>query len=347
MSYDAQINLIVTARGRGKTYGIRKLAINDFINDGFRFVEVVRYKKQLQGENSVANGYFDKIIAKNEFPGYMFRTQGTSAYIAKAVPEGKKPKWEKCGYFVALTDMQQAKQRTFANVKKIIFDEFIIDKRTMSRYLYGEYELFVNIIDSCAREEVNENGEPVGTPVHAYLLGNACDLINPYFQHYKITDRPRDGYSWLEKGLALLHFDSNKLYSEGKSKTLVGRLLEGTAEANVIIGNEFKTGDKYDIAKKSAGARFVVGMVWHSQKYGVWEDWGKGLMFITSDFPEGSGSKILSLSKEDNTANTIQVKRNDKLLRSIFEFYYADLMKFENPAVRENFLVLMENLGVK
>ncbi len=348
MSRDAKFNMVVTARGRGKTYGIRKSAIQDFINDGFRFVEVVRHKTQLKGEEAVQNGYFDKLVLKNEFPGYVFTTKGTSAYIAKApAKEGGKVKWQKIGYFVALSQMQNAKQRTFANVKKVIFDEFIIDKRTQARYLRGEFELFVNIIDSCAREEVDENGEALGTPVHAYLLGNACDLINPYFQHYKISKRPRQGYTWLVKGDVLLHFDSNEMYSKGKAGTLVGRLLEGTREAGVIIGNEFDNGDEYNIGKKSPGASFRLGLKWQGTMYGIWEDFARGLVFVTGSAPEGSGAKVLALSRDDNCANVIQVRRNDKLLRTIFEFYYADLMKFENVGVRENFLTLMENLGIK
>lgn len=346
--------MIVTARGRGKTYGIRKAAINDAIRDGFRFVEVVRHQTQLKGEDAVQNGYFDKLVVKNEFPGYVFKVQGTSAYMAKdpggdKENEGKKKKykWVKIGYFVALSQMQNAKQRTFANVKKVIFDEFIIDKRTQARYLRGEYELFVNIIDSCAREEVDENGEPMGTPVHAYLLGNACDLINPYFQHYKITAKPKNGYTWLVRGDVLLHFDSDPVYSEGKARTLVGRLLEGTRDAGVIVGNEFDTGDEYNIKKKTPTARFRLGLKWQGTTYGIWEDYAKGLMFVTAGIPTDSGAQILALSRADNCANVMQVKRNEPMLRTIFDFYYADLMMFENVGVRENFLTLMENLGIK
>ena len=55
-SYNAPFNMIVTARGKGKTYGFRKQAIKDYIKDGSRFVEIVRYNKQVK---DVAQGYFD------------------------------------------------------------------------------------------------------------------------------------------------------------------------------------------------------------------------------------------------------------------------------------------------
>ena len=44
LAYDADVTMVVGARGIGKTYGVRLQCIMDYIKNGFRFVELVRYK---------------------------------------------------------------------------------------------------------------------------------------------------------------------------------------------------------------------------------------------------------------------------------------------------------------
>lgn len=346
-TYNAKVNIIISARGLGKTYGARKQAIKDFIKDGSKFVEIVRYKENLKGESAIQSGYFDKLMLNNEFPGFIFRTQGTNAYIAKEPASGKKPEWRHFGYFVALSAMQQTKQRTFANVKSVIFDEFIIDKRTRNRYLQGEFNLFANLIDSLAREEVNEDGTPMGTKVRVYLLGNACDLTNPYFIRWGINKQPKEGYSWYGGKLVLLHYVKDEVYQTGKKDTLVGRLVSGTAEENIIVNNIFNSGDEYNIMDKTPNAYFEYGVVYNGQKFGVWTDIKEGYIFITDKVPEGSGKPIMALTKEDNTINYIQVRNGEKTLKLLMDMYYADVVRFKNVGIRDRFLEALQMSGVR
>lgn len=347
LTYNAKVNMIISARGFGKTYGIRKQAIKDFIKDGSKFVEVVRYKELLKGESAIQIGYFDKLVLNNEFPGYEFKIQGTKAYICTTPKEGQKAKWHHMGYFVALTEMQQTKQRTFAGVKNVIFDEFVIDKRTGHRYLKGEYFLFANLIDSLAREEVGKDGKAMGTKIRIYLLGNACDLTNPYFVQWKINKQPRDGYTWYANKLVLLHYVKNKTYQEGKKDTLVGKLVAGTSEENIIVDNIFNSGDEYNIMKKTPNSVFQYGFVYCSQKFGIWIDSKMGYIFVTPSFPEGSGNPIYALTKEDNTANYIQIRQNEKTLKMLMDMYYMDVMRFASVGLRDKFLETMNLFGVR
>lgn len=344
MSYNAKINIIVSPRGLGKTYGLRKSAVKDFIKDGSRFVEVVRYKSLLEGEDAIQRGYFDKLVLNDEFPGYKFRVQGTKAYISK---EGlEKDEWELIGYFVALSAMQQTKQRTFVNVKKVIFDEFIIDKRTRSRYLPGEFGLFSNLIDSLAREEIDIDGKAKGTKVTAYLLGNACDLTNPYFVRWKINKQPTEGYHWYAGKLVLLHYAKDEMYQTGKKDTLVGRLISGTIEEKIIIDNDFAIGDEYNVKGKSSKAKFEYGIIYCGQKFGVWVDYGSGDIYIVSKIPENSGKMIFALTKEDNTANYTQIRRGEQTLKVLMDMYYEDALLFESAGLRDRFLECMNAFGI-
>ena len=58
LSYDADVTMVVGARGIGKTYGLRLQFIRDFLKDGSRFVELTRHQKQLSDFTST---YFDRI----------------------------------------------------------------------------------------------------------------------------------------------------------------------------------------------------------------------------------------------------------------------------------------------
>lgn len=345
-TYNAPITMIISMRGFGKTYGIRKKSVRDFIKDGSKFVEIVRYKDLLKGESAIQYGYFDKLVSQGEFPDYMFKVNGTNAYIAKVPEEGQKPKWQHFGYFVALTGMQQAKQRTFADVKTVIFDEFIIDKRTRDRYLPGEFNLFANIIDSIAREQVTATGDAMGTKVHVYMLGNACDLTNPYFVRFGINQQPKEGYSWYGNKLVLVHYVKDQVYQKGKRDTLVGRLVSGTDEESIIVDNVFQSGDSYNIAPKSPEAKFQYGIVYRSQRFGVWVDDRKGFIYINANIPENSGRPVMALTKEDNTANYIQVRKGEKTLKMLMDMYYADVLRFSTIGIRDRFLDAMSTFGI-
>ena len=335
----ALITMVISARGYGKTYGIRKQAIKDFLKDGSRFVEVVRYKSELEGDDKIQRDYFSKLQQKNEFPNYIFKTEGTIAYIADGRKE--KPDWQVIGYFVPLSSMQRSKKRTFVNVRKVIFDEFVIDRRTRARYLQGEVGLFINLIDSLARQEVGTD-----TKVRAYLLGNACDLGNPYFIHYGINTIPEEGYKWYHDKDVLLHYCINKEYQEGKKETLVGRLVAGTKEEQIIVNNEFQIADEYNIAKKTPQAKYTFGVIYRDFQFGIWRDDRAGYYYITSKTLPPESGFILALTREDNTPNTLMIRKNDHRLKTLTDLYYYDVLRFESVQTRENFLNVLASFNL-
>ena len=115
LSYDADVTMVIGARGIGKTFGLRMQCIRDFIRDGSRFCEIVRFKNSL---SVVSDGYYDRLSALPEFEGYMFKTDSRYAWIAERPEEGKKSMWRKAGYFVALSDGQIKKMVTFSGERE-------------------------------------------------------------------------------------------------------------------------------------------------------------------------------------------------------------------------------------
>ena len=124
-SYNATINMIITNRGFGKTYGAKKRAINKFLKKGEQFIYLRRYKSELK---KVKDKYFEKV--KQEFPGHEFEIKGFTAYI-----DGKV-----AGYLIPLSTSLSEKSNEYPYVTTIIFDEFLIDNCYI-RYLDNEVEV--------------------------------------------------------------------------------------------------------------------------------------------------------------------------------------------------------------
>lgn len=84
---NADVNMIIGARGLGKTYGVRKYMIEDYLKNGYCFVEVTRFREE---NNDVAANYFSRIVQDNIFPDYEFRTTNKIAEIRRKKTGKKK-----------------------------------------------------------------------------------------------------------------------------------------------------------------------------------------------------------------------------------------------------------------
>lgn len=327
-SRNAPITMVVGARGLGKTYGLRKACIEEFLKKGLRFVEVSRFRSE---QKAVSKGYFNRV--SSEFPECEFEVRGSEGFVwrGKTTEKGKKI-WEKICFFVSLTELQTAKKRTFDLVHRIIFDEAIIDRSDrFHRYLSGEWELLAGLIDSVSRERAESTIHP-----QLFLLGNAVDLSNPFFQQIGLMDAPKVGYQWFLKKLFLLVVPEAKAYSKQKeTETLAGRMLAGTAAGEAANWNMFNAEFEGVISPKPSSARFEVGLRWKDQSFGLWFDDLEGRYYITSRIPKGG--KSLALSIGNVAVNQPLVQKNASFIRSIVSLASIDGLRFESLGLRSQF----------
>lgn len=348
LSYNAPMNLINTIRGRGKTYGIRKQCVKDFTKSKSKFCEIVRCKEHIK---LVSRGYFDKLVVNNEFPEYMFKTEGAYGYIAKkpvpywyengkgeTVEKTDKPEWEECCYFLDLNTQDLTKKRTFTNVKRFIFDEAILPPDKRGNYLADEYGQLMNLVDTVTRETEDN---PVD--FHIYLLGNACDIVNPYYIEFGITSTPKHGFRWIDKGLILLYFEQEEAVSDAKKNTLVGRLSRGHNQA--MFDNEFENASDEFLGKKPATAEFNYGIKFQGNTFGIWADWDEGLFYVNSKVP--NGGDVYALTLADNAPNMTMVKRASPRLNVLGEMVYNNAVRYDRPVTRERFAEMLKLLGVR
>ena len=340
LSYDADVTMVIGPRGVGKTFGLRKQCIDDFIKRGFRFVEVVRYKNEL---SSVSDGYFNRL--QDFFDGYIFKTNAQYGYIAK-MPEEKegeetkqKPDWKLICYFCALTEGQKLKKRTYDKVRRIIFDESILESDDrFHHYLPNEFEKLANLVDTVSRERAdNDSLKP-----RLYLLGNACDIAKPYFAAYRVETDLHYGYRWYSRKSFLLHYLEPDEYSAAKAVgTVAGRMLSGTKTGNTSIYNEFSIATHDFVKSKPRTAKFSFGIVIDGKKFGIWAEPSEGLFYVNTKIPNNVEKPVYSLTAEDHGVNYIAAQNANRTLSYFREMYYMNAVRYSTPIVKQQFIELV------
>lgn len=341
LSYNADITMVVGAPNKGKTFGLRAYALKRALKRDLRFVEVCR---TLDERDSVKKSYFDKLVAvDDEFAAYEYKCESNVfKYRERDAPKGAK--WRTCGYVVAFTEMQRTKKRTFTAVENIIMDEAILESIDATHtYKRDEWNVLSRIIDSCAREDAYDERR---VKPRLFLLGNAVDLLNPYFAAFGIKGVPRFGYTWYRDKMCLLHYPEPDEHDEYRADhTLAGRMGQVTGYAKATYANDFAEDMRY-IAKKPPRAKYVMGCVHMAAEYGIWLDMTEGYYYVTGKIPENAGN-VYALTRRDDTPNRIAAKVASKTLRVIVQMYYEGSVLFDSVKVREGFLDAMALYGVK
>lgn len=345
LSYNADITFVTAVRGKGKTYGIRRFFVKRFIEAGERFCEITRYKNEL---SSVTRGYFDKLCANEEFPGYIFKVNGMEAYIAEDPGEdGGKPDWKVCGYFVPLSIAGTAKKTTYANVRNLVMDEAIIDKQVSphQRYLPNEYAILCNVVDSVTREHPNEPGY---VKPRIFLLANACDLLNPYFAAFGIKAIPKEGFTWYKHKTVMLHYSKDPADAlEKLQNTVSGRMIAGTQAANVAAYNAFPNDTEEFIAPKPKNSVYEFGIRYDGMNFGVWCDEEGGNYHIVKKIPNNSKKPVFALSTKDHGINYLMAKKSTPAIKMLLDLFYLNCVRYDSIQTRDKFLQVVGYLGVR
>lgn len=310
LSYNALINIIIGERGVGKSFSTKKHCINRFLKKGEEFVYLRRYKTELK--SSVPH-FFDDIKEKNIFPGVKFEVKNNMFYI-----DGKIS-----GYALPLSTANILKSTSFAKVKTIMFDEFIID-RGCYRYLLNEIETFLDIIETIARLR----------DIKVFMLGNAISITNPYFTYFNLSLPYNSDIALFKDNSILVNYIKNENYREVKKASRFGKLIEGTEYGKYAIDNEFLRDSKSFIKKKEKNCKFYFILIINGYYYGVWNDYKNGVMYISEDYDPNCPVKY-ALNTKDHTESSILIRvRNSPLIKSVIDHYRLARLCFENQRTK-------------
>ena len=324
-SYNAFLNFIVTERGFGKTYGISKYVVNDFLNNKNEFAYIRRYKSELK--KSVPK-FFSGLIKNNEFPDHHLLSKGYSFYIDD----------QEAGYSMTLSTAQDLKGTNYSNVKTIIFDEFIIEEGQKKFYLTNEVFVFLNLIETIAR---------LRDDVKIFMLGNSGNLYTvPYFLFFNLNINKNKEFQLFKNNSILLYYATHdNKYRQTKRKTKFGQLVSGTDFEDYAINNKQIGDDNTFIEHKDGSAKFSFAFVYNDLTYGVWCDYQKGLIYVSFDYDPSSPYKFACTTK-DHKPNTLLLAQAKKynIFKTFIENYKLGNVRFENNKIKFVTQELIKNL---
>lgn len=321
-SYNALLNFIITERGLGKSYFFKKWCVKHFLKKNKQFVYIRRYKSELK-EAMMKNKtpkFFEQIKNDDEMKNIkLSNTKDTMTVNGKI-----------CGYAIPLSIANILKSSTYDDVDTIIFDEFLIDKGNY-HYLQNEVYQLLDVIETVARLR----------DINVYFLGNAISITNPYFEFFNLSLPYNSEIKTFKNGLILVQYKRNSVYREIKKKSRFGKLIEGTDYGKYAIDNQMLRDSKSFIMKKSKNAKFYFILKINGKKYGIWNDYMNGYMYISKDY-DPNCPVTFSLNSEDHDEKTMLIRgRSSPFFKSMIEHYRLALLCFENQSIKNNIMPII------
>lgn len=312
-SYGGTYLMVVGARGTGKTFGAKKIAIKNAIEKGEQFIYLRRHRVEQKGRFT----FFDDIA--HEFPGYEFAVHGNNAVMRL---EGDK-EWQTIGYFAVLSISQAQKSVAYPLVTTVIFDEFIIENPQI-RYLPDEVKVFNNFFLTVDRYKDKTS---------VYMLSNSASIMNPYMLHWNI--RPSREFVKAASGFIVCHFADDTLFRNDVAQTKFGQFILSTDEeyASYAIGNEFKDNHENFIGKKSGRAHYYCTIRTETGCFSVWTD----LPFFAVQEYRPKKEVMYCISHKFMREGDIYVKPNDRIMQMLRNAWRRGFMVFDTPKSRNTF----------
>lgn len=323
LSRNGLLSFVVGGRGIGKSYSAKRLAIKAAIDKDRQFILLRRYETETK--ESAPHFFAD---VGREFPDHGLRVNGRVSEFSRN-PNAKKPKWHTAGYFTQLSNSESKKSVSYANVHLVIYEEFIIPKRSMLRYLPNETDVYLDFLNTVDRYQNRTRG---------LFLANSVTIMNPYFHTWDI--RP-DGAEWQTRknGLVVCHFPQMDAYAELARKSRLGRLIDGTSYADYAVGNVFRDNHDALVESKTSRARYLATVETGSGTFAMWWDSFESLYFCTEKRPAGN-ELLITLLPESMDVGKQLVGPNSVLIQRFRSAYSTGRMRFDTAQARNAFAEL-------
>ena len=301
LTYNRIFNFTVGVRGGGKTMNTLIHFIEKYLKDGSEFIYLRRRQVHLDDACNGSKGsgdLFADIRAKGYFPDHELKVVSDKSGGYNFYCDGKV-----MGYGKALSTSAGRRSASKPNVKRMMYDEFLIDDSTGSteRYLNHGNEMFLfnNFYETIAR----------GRDIPVLFIGNAFSMVNPYFLELgiRISDVENNkiykGKSW-----TLLFWKSEEFIAE-REKTQFYQATKDTKFSEHAFGNTFYLDRNDFIKKRSKDSEHQFSLVYLGKSYGVWVDWEKGTYYVSSKGANTTRDKTISMSLADNKPNNVSIRR--------------------------------------
>lgn len=323
ISRNALLNFVIGERGVGKTFGIKKYCITDFIKNEHEFVYIRRFKTELA---TACSTFFKDLQENNCFDDLALTVKKEKEYYRFEMDR------QTIGYGVALTTASILKSTAFPKVKNIIFDEFLINQGTAYHYLSDEVTQFLELMETIGRLR----------DIRIYMLGNATTITNPYFAYFNLTLPYGSEYKMFKNNLICVNYIKNNEYRQAKRASKFGKLIDGTDYGSYAIDNEFLYDDNSFIQKKTPVSKFCSTLIIDGKNIGIWKDFKTGNMYLSEHFDPKSPLLFACSIKEHNLNTKFIYYKKNPYIKSIIEHFSNGMLFFENQKVK-NYVIKLIN----
>lgn len=230
-----EILLVDGNRTGGKTTGISRMLVQDFLSNGHKFFLIYRYKNELA---DVADAFF-KDIRTLFFDGH----EMTSKAHAKGAYYELFLDKKSCGYASSLTMAGKLKRysHVFSDVESMFFDEY---QDEGGLYLPDEVNKFVSLHTTVARGQ----GQAVRF-VPVYMCSNSISIFNPYYLALGITGQINSNTKVFRgDGFVLLRL-TIKDVAEAQKSAAFNRAFAASGYLDSAIDNSYLNDDKFNVVK--------------------------------------------------------------------------------------------------
>ena len=331
LSYNAFLNFVVGARGVGKTYTMVKYCIQRFLKYSEQFVYIRRYGTEL---DTAVPKFFEHYINNNEFPDVNFKVKKSKKLSIFFIND------QVCGYAVALSTATTLKSTSFAKVKNILFDEFIIEKGAY-HYIQGsnEPEIFLGLVETIARLR----------DVKIFMLSNAVTITNPYFEYFKLSLGYKSEYKICKRDkngepLILVQYIENEAYEEEKANTKFGQLTANTRFGDYAIKNKWFMDDKKWVEKIQSDSYCTSVFIVNGTSYGCWFERDTGIRYLSKKFDPTNPCRWAMDNKSHDLDSVLDSARHNTWFMMLVKLYKVGLLRFESVEIKNVFIRLIESV---
>ena len=236
-------------------------------------------------------------------------------------------------YCVALTDAQKIKTRTFDSVRRIIFDEFILDRkmRQFYKYLPCEVATLQDIVDTISRETEET---PEKDKARVIMLGNALDALNPYFVHFDLyRDLKKGSIKWFNNKRGVLHYVGVSDDYKQMKENSVAFAFDDKQQGDMAASNEFYLMKNVEfIQQKSEKARCMCNLRDSNGTVSIWCDVSENKIYCTDKVCQDVPN--IAITGDVASIDSIIARRSNKVIRLLIDMYYVNCLFYDSKATQ-------------
>lgn len=347
LSYNSMLNMVIGARGVGKTFAVKKYMLEQAINKKSKSIYLRRRDSELLGIDK--EKFFPTEILKQVFTNFEeIETKNSRAETAiKFFGNGRENELKINSKRIILNDIViiylkslstsiKLKGSEYDEVDTVLFDEFLIDEMDKNlRYLPNEVDLLFQFMSSVFRKR---------DKVKVFMLANATNTNNPYFAYFRFdyNDYNTKEYNYLKKYGVVVHIAPNKPVDFSKESLNDNPLLKIMQDSQIFksnVENEF-TVNNYSNVKKIKGRKTKLYQIdcGNNQIYSIFQ---KGsIIYIDNSYEKNLNN--ITFNKNLISDTSIYLDRSNYISKMLRDKFYKNDIIYCNFEVKYN---VMEELN--